>query len=1051
MRKMRSKFTSRGWTWAVTCCPLALLIGCGQSDEQPPVLHETRAAALSIGDPGGGVHGSMRASYAALGGDVLLLPDVEVYLKDLLNGTVGAAVRTDLEGFYALPSQPQGFYQLCWRKSGFVEQCSSANLTIAEDDIFPGQSGVVPAGGGLIRGTVKLADDSPCLHVDEFFGIEHTAQVDLRSGTGTLLQRARANTRGEFLLTGAPENGSIAVRCGKLSVTRSIRDGKLDLTGKAVAEFVLPNSRPQVRGIAAFDGADEVINAVPGSTVRLEADAVDPDGDGLKYTWQVQGGLGAIISPNNPVTDWKLPAVPGTHHAYLTVYDGRGGYRFRKVHVRIPDSDAEVTFSGVVKDQDGNPLEKALIELGNRRTESGPRGEFSLAAKPGAEYVLNISRRGYAEFSRRLLQPTRGRTFTLTEAFSQPIDPFSDSVVVDARKKWQEASFKDPRGEQRRYRRRGGQVRISKNTLVDAKGQPPLASAGPFTAYIATVDPVTEMMLGDFSASNSDGKDVALFSLGALFIEVRDAAGQEYNLRPGATAELEIPVQDPILASENVPSTIDMWTYDLAAGTWRELPDAAAFTGTGFKTQVASFSTKNADIEKTTPACIRVQLDSTLPADGTYVARVDVTVSPGSVRRYELTLDDENNVIYNLPENAPYVIELFDGAPPGGVLRQTIPGNTGAAWGSTGVPLYPYDVCSTTFVEEEAVNLGVDFLTRKGTGSAGDALAYYGDIDPLGLRPTLGDFWVQNGFNADGSGGVRTSFINHNDLGFGRDMHCLASAGNLACYVTNYGEPDQAPGNFDLAQTANLADAVATVTMEYSAVEGAGPTRIVKFYAYAGGSASGTLLDSADLDKSGPKFLPNLCLNCHGGDYGGGGSSVDMGSSFREFDVYSFRDSSGSNPDVANGIADVLAQEPSFLQQNLMVANTNPAPAIIDLLNAFYDNGASATVDPNAVPSPWQAATTGAASTEDLYRDVVAKGCRTCHGAQSPALDWDSYAEFAAARNLIYFDVCDFKAMPHANITFKNFWLSDGPHAPDVLGSYTGPSGWAAPLGACVP
>jgi hypothetical protein len=175
---------------------------------------------------------------------------------------------------------------------------------------------------------------------------------------------------------------------------------------------------------------------------------------------------------------------------------------------------------------------------------------------------------------------------------------------------------------------------------------------------------------------------------------------------------------------------------------------------------------------------------------------------------------------------------------------------------------------------------------------------------------------------------------------------------------------------------------------------------------------------------------------------------VDLGSSFREFDVYSFRDSSGSNPDVANGIADVLVQEPSFLQQNTMVASTGPAPAILDLLDAFYSNGTSLTIDPNAVPTPWRAATTGNASTEGLYLGFVAPGCRTCHGAQSAGLDWNSYSEFAAARNGIYFDVCVVKAMPHANITFKNLWLSD---APAVLGSYTGPSGWAAALGPCLP
>ena len=137
------------------------------------------------------------------------------------------------------------------------------------------------------------------------------------------------------------------------------------------------------------------------------------------------------------------------------------------------------------------------VDVGGLTTSSGERGEFSLSVPAGESYVLNISRPGYAEFSRRLQAPTRGRTFTLVEAFAQSIDPFSDSVVQDERKKWRDAIFIDPRGERRRYQRRGGRVWIAANTLVDSQGRPPRPSAGPFTAYIATIDPVTETMLGD--------------------------------------------------------------------------------------------------------------------------------------------------------------------------------------------------------------------------------------------------------------------------------------------------------------------------------------------------------------------------------------------------------------------------------------------------------------------------------------------------------------------------------------------------------------------------
>ena len=58
------------------------------------------------------------------------------------------------------------------------------------------------------------------------------------------------------------------------------------------------------------------------TTLRVEAS--DADGDALQYQWRVTGG--SVENRNARETIWTMPDGPGLHFAYVTVYDGRGGY-----------------------------------------------------------------------------------------------------------------------------------------------------------------------------------------------------------------------------------------------------------------------------------------------------------------------------------------------------------------------------------------------------------------------------------------------------------------------------------------------------------------------------------------------------------------------------------------------------------------------------------------------------------------------------------------------------------------------------------------------------
>src|SRR5690242_4564114 len=56
----------------------------------------------------------------------------------------------------------------------------------------------------------------------------------------------------------------------------------------------------------------------------LRVEANDADGDALQYQWRVTAG--SVENRNSRETVWTMPDGPGLHFAYVTVYDGRGGY-----------------------------------------------------------------------------------------------------------------------------------------------------------------------------------------------------------------------------------------------------------------------------------------------------------------------------------------------------------------------------------------------------------------------------------------------------------------------------------------------------------------------------------------------------------------------------------------------------------------------------------------------------------------------------------------------------------------------------------------------------
>ena len=356
------------------------------------------------------------------------------------------------------------------------------------------------------------------------------------------------------------------------------------------------------------------------------------------------------------------------------------------------------------------------------------------------------------------------------------------------------------------------------------------------------------------------------------------------------------------------------------------------------------------------------------------------------------------------------------------------------------------------------------------------AAAYYDTVDPLGKKTTYADWLVETGFLASVADYQETgplvinadkTVVHRNvaDLGFVRVMssRCEPRCGHrnpkIYSVIENY-------LNFDDA--ANRVDRLASVAMEWtSPADGSQPgRRFVTFYAFTGpgernvvNSAGAHVPFAPDLDTRGTKQVPGLCSTCHGGGprnlkangtYRGKG---DTGALFLPLDLDNFEfDLDPMRPTLSR-----KRQESAYRKMNQMALITHASieefdevagiarlPAGHELIEGWYGGPGmpKKTFDGEFVPVGWlpPAAPEGA---DELYLEVVAPACRSCHAQQGRSLDFGTYEGFMvfsdAIQDLVLRVECGLDddpntrqsgqdnqaVMPLALETYKRFWDRD--------------------------
>jgi hypothetical protein len=284
-------------------------------------------------------------------------------------------------------------------------------------------------------------------------------------------------------------------------------------------------------------------------------------------------------------------------------------------------------------------------------------------------------------------------------------------------------------------------------------------------------------------------------------------------------------------------------------------------------------------------------------------------------------------------------------------------------------------------------------------------------------------------------------YFNAGDLELGRGMHMnRRSDGGIAYYVTNFASADKA---FQGAP----ADAIATVAMEYSKYPSVavGAPKFTKFYVF---NKAGSLVNKAELDDRGDKYVPGLCVVCHAGtlppDLNAASPPGNTDSRFIPFDLKSF-DASPLQPGYP-AMLSRAAQEESFRKLNEGVyLHTGATDAQKALIEAWYEPGVSSagqTQQDGIANIPFNWSSSGAVDAQ-FYFDVISPSCRSCHASRGPGLDFGDPLSFQGSG--ASFAVCNGGYMPQSFATWRNLWHSQAPHQPTRVEQYFG----LAP-GSCV-
>ncbi len=140
----------------------------------------------------------------------------------------------------------------------------------------------------------------------------------------------------------------------------------------------------------------------------------------------------------------------------------------------------------------------------------------------------------------------------------------------------------------------GGSIVFQSSSIVNSSGSDYNGRVYVTAKRLATDDPlISDKMPGALVAQDSEGRTVALGSMGMVAVALRDESGNKLNIKEGKTAKVSFEIAPHQL--NEAPEQIELWSFDEERGIWVE-EGVATKNGGQYIANVPHFSFWNCDV-----------------------------------------------------------------------------------------------------------------------------------------------------------------------------------------------------------------------------------------------------------------------------------------------------------------------------------------------------------------------------------------------------------------------------------------------------------------------
>lgn len=267
------------------------------------------------------------------------------------------------------------------------------------------------------------------------------------------------------------------------------------------------------------------------------------------------------------------------------------------------------SYKGKVLDENGQPLSGARVSIYNALAVTNQSGlfEFKNIEAPKDAALVKVEKDGY--FTGSAMSGSRSgaqqyvRVTMMSKGAPKTVNGAAGGVL-----QWPD----------------GLKITVQPNTLRRADGSLYGGEAEVFARWLDPTNPeLGGIMPGALMARDEEGRERVLATYGMVALELKDAAGNDLELKTDAFVEAEIPIPAELLAT--APLEIPLWYFDLEEERWL-LKGACQKSGGSYVCKVGGGGYWNCDIPLE-PICLSgtfFQSDST-PALYTKVIVEDLT------------------------------------------------------------------------------------------------------------------------------------------------------------------------------------------------------------------------------------------------------------------------------------------------------------------------------------------------------------------------------------------------------------------------------------------